>query len=814
MALGFIAIFCINLAISLAMSFVLGMLRDVPKGPSAAGLDAFDFPTAEVGREFPVLFGHKDLPSQNIVWYGDLGARGIKKKVKTGLFSKKKVTVGYEYRLGMHMVLMHDLDEITKITSDGKTAWSGSATGSITVNSPNLFGGKESGGGLAGKIDILKGGATQSRHPYLQSQLGNDIPAFRGVVTLVFYGAGSSFYWGNSTHIYPLVIRCKNIYDDWYPAKAAIGTDMNPAHIIRETIINKRWGLAYDASDVDDVNFSAVADTLYNEGFGLSMLWDQSSKIEDFISEVLKHIDAMLYTDTQTGQFTLKLIRDDYNPATIPVFNESNIVSVEQYRRQTLEDIANSITVQFWDREAGKQGSITRADIAMVARMGGTNNTTITFPGIADKQLAEWVLSRELRCLSTPLSSGAILTTREGFDLAPGDPFIFSWPRYGVEEVVMRVSAIEYGEFGKSEIRIEFVEDVFGVESATFTAPPPSGWISPIHDPAPCPVHVSIETPYFEIAREKGVTETANLGDSAGYASIAGTKPSNDATSADVYFRLSGGTYVKEETTDFASYALLGSDISLIDTVLSISWQKLEDIELGDWAVIDDEIVRIDAFDETSITVGRGCLDTVPTSHLANAYIVLVENTLATGGVKYYNGNVVNAKMCPSTGKGTLALADAPEQTITMNSRLIRPYPPAHLRLAGLADPDEIFGDISTAWRHRDRTLQLEESINDTEDDIDIGPEAGTTYEIEVRKNSDNTLLHSESGISGKTATLTSVEIGWEGLIDVTLWSVRDGFPSWQKQLRTFLYFRTEPRSTEDGEARITESGEYRILEV
>jgi hypothetical protein len=51
-----------------------------PQSRKPAGLDEFQAPTAEDGREIPVLFGTKDLNGPNVVWYGDLKGVAIKKK--------------------------------------------------------------------------------------------------------------------------------------------------------------------------------------------------------------------------------------------------------------------------------------------------------------------------------------------------------------------------------------------------------------------------------------------------------------------------------------------------------------------------------------------------------------------------------------------------------------------------------------------------------------------------------------------------------------------------------------------------------------
>ena len=51
-----------------------------PQSQPPAGLGDFTVPTAEEGREIPVLFGTKDVSGPNVVWYGDLRVEPIRKK--------------------------------------------------------------------------------------------------------------------------------------------------------------------------------------------------------------------------------------------------------------------------------------------------------------------------------------------------------------------------------------------------------------------------------------------------------------------------------------------------------------------------------------------------------------------------------------------------------------------------------------------------------------------------------------------------------------------------------------------------------------
>jgi hypothetical protein len=51
-----------------------------PQSVPPAGLGDIKAPTAEEGREIPVLFGTREIEGPNIVWYGDLTTVAIKKK--------------------------------------------------------------------------------------------------------------------------------------------------------------------------------------------------------------------------------------------------------------------------------------------------------------------------------------------------------------------------------------------------------------------------------------------------------------------------------------------------------------------------------------------------------------------------------------------------------------------------------------------------------------------------------------------------------------------------------------------------------------
>lgn len=51
-----------------------------PQSQPPAGLGDIKVPTAEEGREIPVLFGTRDIDGPNVVWYGHFKAVAVRKK--------------------------------------------------------------------------------------------------------------------------------------------------------------------------------------------------------------------------------------------------------------------------------------------------------------------------------------------------------------------------------------------------------------------------------------------------------------------------------------------------------------------------------------------------------------------------------------------------------------------------------------------------------------------------------------------------------------------------------------------------------------
>src|SRR3546814_830777 len=137
---------------------------------------------------------------------------------------------------------------------------------------------------------------------------------------------------------------------------------MNPAHLIRECLTDPDWGMGYADADIDSVSFTAAADTLFTEQLGMSLLWDRQTTLEDFVGEIVKHIDGALYVSRVTGKFVLKLMRADYDPEDLLILDPSNISKISNPKTPAFSELTNTVTSVFWDASTGKNSSLTVQD--------------------------------------------------------------------------------------------------------------------------------------------------------------------------------------------------------------------------------------------------------------------------------------------------------------------------------------------------------------------------------------------------------------------------------------------------------------------
>lgn len=214
-------------------------------------------------------------------------------------------------------------------------------------------------------------------------------------------------------------------------------------------------------------------------------------------------------------------------------------------------------------------------------------------------------------------------------------------------------------------------------------------------------------------------------------------------------------------------------------------------VPVGGGALVDDEYMKIIAISLTSITVERGCADTIPQPHGANATIWFFDDVVASDQREYMATETIGVKVLMQTSGGTQAPKVAPALPVVFNSRFARPYPPARAAVGGdlfynapvlqftnASHPDAVF-----TWNHRNRVIQADILIAYLA--TSITPEVGQGYRLRFTK--EGVTMGSIDAGTGTSFTLTYaaaravLNIGASDPIKdcmVYLYTVRDGFDS------------------------------------
>jgi hypothetical protein len=737
--------------------------------------------------------------------------------------SSKAPITGYIYKFAIHMGLCRGpVDEIVQIRVDDKVAWEGAVTednDEQTINAPWLFGGPEKEGGLVGGLSVLMGEADQDvttrtvptrwsitgglgvsvigAARNIAALIGGPMPGFRGVTTLFYRGQISA----NNPYPKPWKVRVrrtnKGWHNDapWYPQMAAIGMGgsgadaikaMNPAHIIYECLTNPAWGRGFPTDLLDDDAFTAAANKLCAETFGLCIRWARSEPLDEFIQSILDHIAAVLYVDRTTGLITLRLIRDDYDVEELPVFDEnSGLLSIEADDAAAQDIAANEVVVKFHSPVDDTDREVRVHNLAAYQATGAILSTKSDYSGIPTPDLALRVAQRDLRMHASGLRRFRVTLDRRGWKLAPGTPFRVRDLSRGIQDIILRAGKITETPHTEGEIEVSAMQDIFGLPDVSFVAYQPPAWTPPDRS-AVIPAYRHIEeATYRDAVVELGAPAAAALSVDAAALVTMAARPSGLAVDYLLATRATGGEFADRGAQPWTPSGTLEAAIGPWDTAAAVADVSLYAAIVAPLAaLIDGEIVRVDAYDPDTgvVTLARGCVDTLPAAHAAGARVWFTGAGRGDDGQEYLAGEVVDAKFLTRTGSTMLALDAAPTDSITLDQRQARPYPPGNVRLNGatleeLEDIEDQPADLMFQWSHRDRVLQQDQLIGN--EAASVGPEPGTTYTVRLYDGS--TLIHTEAGITGDTWTYDEATATAEGNVlglTVEIEAVRDGLTS------------------------------------
>lgn len=798
------------LVVALVMAVVGELLRPKQKPPNAkaAALDDFDIPTAEEGRSIPAFCGKVKIDGANVVWYGDLEVIAIKKKVKTGWFSSTKQTIGHRYLMGMMMALAHGFgrtdvqcheilfgDKMPKHTRTDEPH----GVVRFEFDDPDFFGGNEKEGGIEGLLRFYPGSATQEGNVYFGEQIEEEAPPYNNLV----YAMAEKLYWGTSQYI-----KTVSFIVSSYPNQLGvpddhhiIGEDANPACQIYELLTSKAWAIGVEPSDIDVVAFRAEAERWYTEGYGISMIYNGGSSAKDLISEILRHVDAVMFSDPKTGLITLRSARFDYDLDSIPVYGPDDFMEGITFSRPSWSETKNTIKASYVDREKAYTDSIvSMQDLSNIMQRDGEIVTEqLDFRGFTSYDACALATARSLKTMAYPLAKVTGPLPRTAWATRPGDVFKLRWPKRGINDVVFRVIRVDYGSITQNLIGIEAVEDVFAISNIAYSQPNPSDWSDPIGDALPLLRQRIVEAPMFFGGPEGAHVMTLGSrasGIDLGYKVHTGPSSGNLEYSNQTDDFTSSGTLVSDysrsgpavDASGFSVTGLLGPD-EIEDDV------DADDVRTGGTLVlVGDEIMAFGAINKVTGAVTqvlRGVLDTTPQEHAAGETVWFLDS-----GTHVANDQAITvglpkamyAKLLPYNVKGVVDEDDAPEMSVTMKSRYAAPMPPGKIRIDG-GDPEAgtpgspLTGAFSLSWAHRTR-LDFEIISQDADSRT---PEENATYTIRFVRVDTEALLVEMANISN-TASTAAVDLNHTGWVRMEIFMVLNGIESYQRQVRTFYH--------------------------
>lgn len=614
------------------------------------------------------------------------------------------------------------------------------------------------------------------------------------------------------------------------------GLDMNPAHIIHECLTNADWGMGSPVAALDDDAFSAAADTLYDEGLGLSMLWTRQSSIQDFVQEVLDHIQAVLFVDPSTGLLTLKLIRSDYDVGSLPELTPDN-ADLTSFRRKLWGDIINEITVTWTNPRNEQEETVTAQDDASMATQGGPVPDSRNYYGVRKPTLAQQLAWRDLRSAGQPLASCEAEVDRSQWQLRPASVVKLTWPEYALSEVVFRVTSIDYGRPGDPTIKLSLIEDVYGLDFGTYDDPPSTGWEDPSAPPEPIETVEIFTLPLFMAADTIVAGSVGDFTYPEVLAGVLATTSNTDTFNYDLWDEVTlanGSTeWQALNTNNIIGRGELVDPLALEATSTVVTFENITGqtlpvvagfVIIGDDGEVGNEIAMVNAASGGEYTLNRGVLDTVPRAWPVGTPAWFVDgSTLFEDPTVRSAAETVDYKLLPRTSQGVLDLADASLESATLTERPWLPNRPANVTAYGEAWSSEAAPIdararpdpwVTVEWANRNRLTEDSQVLTWT--DATVTPETGQTTTIEVRSWDGATVLTTHDGLSGTDFDVPDASFDGHALVRLRVYSERlddDGdFVSLQ-YFEHWVMIDASLRLTEENQPRLTEDGEPRLIE-
>jgi len=632
------------------------------------------------------------------------------------------------------------------------------------INEPELFGGNESGGGWIGDVSFYAGIETQPVDPDVEASIGAGlVPAYNGVSHVVF----PNNYIGETPSLRKTEFLMGS-YTDYLTngnagqCSALNEEDASAAETLYRAIVDDWTGMDIDPTKLNLTTFTDADITLQSENHGVSGVVSSPQEGKKTLREILRQIDGVL-AENASGEIELRLIRDDYVAASLPVYDEDDIEEIVSYQRTSWADVISEVKVSYSQRDQESSKVAVEQNPATLS-MVGRKTVELSFPFCYRSETAQELAARELSRLSVPLIRMSVKMNRNAYGILVGDVIKITFPEMGITELIMRVQKTSLGLLDNNIITLELVQDIYAVNTAVFSTPVDTGWVDSRPTPVTIPNQEVVEMPYFfSSTLEEPVSDGYAVAipfaekpqtASGSYTFVHdATVPVVDASElgfvdpVDIVYPLQGDivtAYSDEEgystgtdtTTGIVIQNVIGQadDIPVAATAAEIATGGAGLIYAnGEWMGYETVTDNLDG----TYTIGnihRGLLGTQPVAHTVDSSLWFLNPDLLGAGASadaILDSGSIWSVMLDRTG----AVRRSPEAETaaetTLNELADRPLRPRDLQLDSVRTLDHDFASdpsVSVSWVSSNRAAT---SIPD-EDDATETPDQTETYDIEV----------------------------------------------------------------------------------
>jgi hypothetical protein len=350
---------------------------------------------------------------------------------------------------------------------------------------------------LANDSDTSTNAPTHAGRAMLAFLTVSQISGYRGYISVFLYGGGTSPPSGwfiSQGGVKAYAIEASSYHNTGQLATfGRVGYDMNIINAIYLLLVQKFGALGFDSSKIDMQSFIDAQYVCHTESNGCSFVLDAQRSGDEYLLELLKQADAAVDEDPVDGKVKIKLVRADFDPATLPEINRSNASKLLSFAAGGWTDVINRVRLQFTDRQVKlpdpsdpfgpaivtgyPEGSVLVSNQGNSAATGFEEEALVEMRYVHERALAKAMAHRELAARSRPMMKFRAMCGRWARNLMRGYPIRVTWTNPDVAGLIFRVANVERGTLSDSEVAVDLIQDYMYTIGNETPRPPIGGQV-------------------------------------------------------------------------------------------------------------------------------------------------------------------------------------------------------------------------------------------------------------------------------------------------------------------------------------------------